>query len=55
MKRITTSLITLAAMLFLTVGALFATPQSDCCKGGDCCQSVCACCQNGCSCCHHNK
>jgi hypothetical protein len=50
MKRMITSIMTIAALAVLTVGASFATPNGDCCNGSACCK--------GASCCHskhHNK
>ncbi len=51
MKRITVSLISLAALVLLTLGASFAGSQGDCCKNGA------SCCKNGAACCRqrHNK
>jgi hypothetical protein len=50
MKRITISLVSLAAVVLLTLGASFAQSKTDCCNGQQCC--------NGGSCCrshNHNK
>jgi hypothetical protein len=47
MKRITISLASIAAMLFLSIAPAFATAKADCCGGGQCC--------SGGSCCHRHK
>jgi hypothetical protein len=44
MKKIVTTIVTLAALMALTIGASFASPKADCCNGGTCC--------NGGACCH---
>jgi len=43
MKKITLSMLSLAALLILTVGSSFAASKDDCC-GPDC--------KPGCGCCH---
>ena len=45
MKRITVSLISLAALVLLTLGASFAGAKSDCCNGSKCCPNG-ACCRS---------
>lgn len=41
MKKLVTSVVTIAAMMALTIGASFATPKADCCNGGSCCPGAC--------------
>ena len=50
MKRITVSLVSLAALLLLGLGASFASSQSNCCNGSQCCHGG-ACCRSH----NHNK
>lgn len=51
MKRITVSLVSLAALVLLTLGASFAgSTKSDCCNGSKCCPNG-ACCRMH----NHNK
>jgi len=50
MKKLVTSILTIAAMMALTIGASFAGPtKADCCDGGACCGG--ACCHSH----HHNN
>lgn len=43
MKKLMSTMLSLAALLILTVGTSFASPKADCC-GPDC--------KPGCGCCH---
>jgi hypothetical protein len=47
MKKLVTSIVTIAAMMALTIGACFATPKAACCNGDACCK--------GGACCHRHQ